>query len=275
MNPTWTSDDGRVRLFNADNRDVIASLSGIDAIITSPPYNLGNTTGGGLGNKGRHGKWQAAQAPDGLGNGYGDFKDHLPHEEYVAWQHEFLRACWGVLSDGGAIFYNHKQRIFNGRVVTPLDYVPEGLPIRQVIIWARAGGINFSPTHYMPTHEWIVLITKDGFRLKNQGASGVGDVWYIPQEPSKEHPAPFPNELPAKALETITADVVCDPFMGRGTVGEEAVKAGRQFIGIERHTPFFELAKRRIQDAMGMETKRNGVTQKRMFGQDINGVIQP
>lgn len=40
--------------------------------------------------------------------------------------------------------------------------------------------------------------------------------------------------------------VVLDPFMGSGTTGIAAVMEGRGFIGIEKHLPYFEIAKSRI-----------------------------
>lgn len=40
---------------------------------------------------------------------------------------------------------------------------------------------------------------------------------------------------------------------------------GRRFIGIEKEPAYFEIAKRRIMDALGMEVSFNGVTQRRMF----------
>jgi DNA modification methylase len=42
---------------------------------------------------------------------------------------------------------------------------------------------------------------------------------------------------------------VLDPFMGSGTTGVAAVQMGRDFIGIEREEPYFDIACRRIEDA--------------------------
>ena len=38
MEPTWVSPCGTVRLYNADCRDVLPTLSGVDAVVTDPPY---------------------------------------------------------------------------------------------------------------------------------------------------------------------------------------------------------------------------------------------
>ncbi len=41
--------------------------------------------------------------------------------------------------------------------------------------------------------------------------------------------------------------VVLDPFMGSGSTGKAAVREGMDFIGIERETEYFEIAKSRIE----------------------------
>lgn len=141
-----------------------------------------------LGGRGGPGKWSGGA----LAKGYGQVHDDaLPPEQYQAWQQNVLRECWRALAEDGAIYYNHKPRILNGVLHTPLEFNP-GLPLRQIVIWARAGGINFSTVFYCPTHEWLVIFAKPDFRLKSKGASGVGDVWRIPQESNNPHPAPFP-----------------------------------------------------------------------------------
>lgn len=248
---------GRSTLYLGDCVEVLPTLGPVDLVFTSPPYNLGNTSGGGfpnkrfghytadsrLGQRGGGGKW----ARPALAHGYGAHADAMPHYEYVAWQKEVLRLLWAQLSEAGAIFYNHKVRVLNGVAVTPLEYNP-GLPLRQIVIWARAGGINFSPAFYLPTHEWVTIFAKPDFRLKDKSASGAGDVWYIPQESGTEHPAPFPVGLPSRALLTTTAETVLDPFMGSGTTGIACHRAGRSFIGIEREAKWFDLACRRIEN---------------------------
>ena len=251
---------GNATLYLGDCRDVLPTLPAVDAVITSPPYNLGNTTGGGfpLGHydpskgmaaRGGQGKWGGGELKDG----YGIHDDAMPHEEYVAWQKDILQLCWAQLSPGGAIFYNHKPRVLGGVVVTPLTYNPD-LPVRQIVIWARSGGVNFSPAFYVPTHEWIVILAKPDFRLRDKAASGVGDVWRIHQnDGSNEHPAPFPLQLPAQILETTSAAVVCDPFMGSGTTGVACANLGRKFIGIEIEPKYFKVACERIAAAQAQQ----------------------
>jgi site-specific DNA-methyltransferase (adenine-specific) len=281
--PDWVSDCGTCRMYLGDCLEVLPRLGmQFDAVITSPKYNLGNTTGGGFPSLGHYdpaggyyvgrggGKWRKASEAHGIGHGYSsDDDDNMPHAEYVEWQQEFLRTCWANLSDDGAIFYNHKPRVLGGRLVTPLEYIPPELPIRQNIIWARAGGINFSPAFYLPTHEWVVIVARDAFRLKSKGASGIGDVWYIPQETGTEHPAPFPLKLPCNILETTTAQIICDPHAGSGTVGVACIRHGRTFIGIEKERRWFDLAVHRIGTELSAPRMfPETTTQRRMFEED-------
>lgn len=226
MTPYYSRDG--ITIFCGDCLEVMPQLSEIDLVITSPPYNLGISTGGGLKGATNSGKWKTAK----LANGYDTFSDALSTESYKKWQRKFLELSWKMLSKVGAIFYNHKPRVQAGILQLPLDLNPN-LPLRQIIIWKRAGGINFSPSHYLPIHEWIMIFAKPDFRLKNQGASGVGDVWEITQESNNSHPAPFPLELPTMIIETTNAQIICDPFMGSGTTLVAAQNEGRQAIGIE------------------------------------------
>lgn len=258
MTPYFESDG--IVIYHGRAEDVLPTLDtgSVDMVFTSPPYNLGNTTGGGfaaplghytvndrLGGRGnRFGKWSGGS----LASGYGTHDDAMPHDEYVAWQHAVLRECWRLLSDAGAIFYNHKPRVLGGRLVTPFEYLPAELvpSVRQVVIWSRAGGVNFSPAFYLPTHEWVVIVARQAFRLRDRSASGVGDVWTIAQESKTAHPAPFPLALPARAIETTTARVILDPFMGSGTTLRAAKDAGRRAIGIEADERWCEYAARRL-----------------------------
>lgn len=258
-------DSQGITLWNGDALEIMREMTAksVDMVLTSPPYNLGNTTGGGfagvrmghykasdpLGAKrGGGGKWNGGK----LADGYEAYNDALPHEEYVAWQHEILTECWRLLKDDGAIYYNHKTRVLDGIAVTPLTYNP-GLPLRQIVVWARAGGVNFSPAFYLPTHEWVMILAKPDFRLRDKAASGAGDVWYIPQESGTTHPAPFPLKLALQAIETTSCQVILDPFAGSGTTLRAAKDLRRRGIGIEVNESYCRLVTARMsQDVLAL-----------------------
>ena len=212
-----------------------------DAIITSPPYNLGNSSGAGVQSITSTSLWSACR----LGNGYSGHNDAMSGADYGMWQKEILQAMWNVLSDTGAIFYNHKPRIQHGQVTLPTEYNPD-LPLRQIIIWDRGSRFNFSPTFFCPQHEWIMVFAKPGFRLNNQKASAIGDVWRIPPTRKEPHPVSFPEQLVRNILENIPAQRVLDPFMGQGTVGKVCKELGLHFTGIDSDPHFVKIAKEHI-----------------------------
>lgn len=211
----------------------------VDLVVTSPPYNLKNSTGNGM-KDGRGGKWPNAA----LQEGYESHNDAMPHDEYVAWQRDCLAAMMRVVRDDGAIFYNHKWRVQGGLLQDRSDIV-DGFPVRQIIVWQRSGGINFNPGYFLPTYEVIYLIAKPRFVLRG-GASRLGDVWQIPQETKNPHPAPFPVELAQRAIGATEACIVLDPFIGSGTTAIAATAEGRRWIGIEISETYCRLARERI-----------------------------
>ncbi len=242
--------DDLVTLHHGDCLDVLPTISGVDLVITSPPYNLSAAPWGHLGHykqgdqTGSGKAWLGASKAGG-GIAYDTHDDSMPWVEYESWQKKCLSAMWSALTDRGAIYYNHKPRVVGERVWLPTELNP-GLPLRQVVIWARSGGMGYTPTAYMSTHEWVLVIAKPEFRLKSRGASGVGDVWSVPQQPNADHPAPFPIAIPARAIDTTEPKLVLDPFAGSGSTLIAASNAGVPSIGIEKSERYCELIARRL-----------------------------
>jgi modification methylase len=211
----------------------------IDVIVTSPPYNIRNSTGGGMRNKGG-GRWKNC----GLLNGYDGLSDDMPHAEYVASQRRCLTAMMRVLKADGAIFYNHKPRV-QGGLWQDRDEIVAGFPRRQEIIWERAGGINSNRGYFLPTYEVIYLICKPEFKLA-EGANAMCDVWHIPQESGGAQQPAFPVELARRCIQSTDAQVVLDPFMGSGTTAVAAELLGRHWIGIDQSQKYCDDANERL-----------------------------
>ena len=230
------------KIINADCMDVLKKLpdNSIDVVVTSPPYNLKNSTGNGM-KDGRGGKWANAALIDG----YENYDDCMPAEEYAKWQHEVLMELVRIIKDDGAIFYNHKWRVQAGLIQDRRDIVYD-VPLRQIIIWKRKGGINFNAGYFLPTYEVIDLIAKKDFKLAPH-TNSYGDVWEIMQEQRNDHPAPFPVELIDRIVSSTTGQIILDPFMGSGTTAVVAAGLGRDFIGIEKSAKYCEAALARLE----------------------------
>ena len=109
----------------------------VDLVITSPPYNLKNSTGNGM-KDGRGGKWEHAA----LQKGYSHHDDAMPHEEYVKWQKDCLKEMMRIIPENGAIFYNHKWRVQAGLLAGSTGYCRR---------------ISYTPNYYLETKRRIEL----------------------------------------------------------------------------------------------------------------------
>ena len=229
------------RIIQGDCLEVMQKLPDgcVNLIITSPPYNLKNSTGNGM-KDGRGGKWKNAA----LVKGYSNHNDNMPHTEYVSWQRACLSEMMRLIPDNGAIFYNHKWRVQNGLLQDRQDIVKD-FPVRQIIIWKRKGGINFNPGYFLPTYEVIYLIAKKEFKLIPK-ANSYGDVWEFKQEMKNSHPAPFPVDLIDRIISSTYAEIIFDPFIGSGTTAIAALKNNRKYLGIELSPEYVKMAIERI-----------------------------
>lgn len=109
--PLWLNCENKI--ICGDSLTIMKQLptGSVNLIVTSPPYNLKNSTGNGMSVNTKSGKWAGAA----LQKGYSHYDDCMPHEEYAKWQNDCLKEMYRLLSEDGAIFYNHKRRVQNGR----------------------------------------------------------------------------------------------------------------------------------------------------------------
>jgi DNA modification methylase len=132
------------------------------------------------------------------------------------------------------------------------------LDFKQMIVWDKGPmGMGW---HYRRSYETILVAQQPGAacawhddsnRIENiirPGYAGIRKI--IPQK--TDHPTPKPPELAQYfiKLHTKPGQIVFDPFMGGGSTGVAAVREGRQFIGIEIEERWFDIACRKIENAM-------------------------
>ena len=206
----------------------------IDLIITSPPYNIG-----------RKGKLKAKNYKSKVSVGYSDYDDCRDQADYEQWQHQCLEEMFRLLKPDGAIFYNHKFRIKDGKLLDHSHILKE-MPVRQMIIWHKNSFCNFNDHFFVPCYEVIYMIAKPQFRLRPH-ANGCGDVWNIPKENKVDHPAPFPVELPKRIIQSTTAKLVLDPFCGSGSTLVAAKQLGIDYIGCDISPTYCGIAQGRVQ----------------------------
>ena len=146
------------------------------------------------------------------------------------------------------MFYNHKNRIHKGEIVSPYKWLfKTPFKIRQEIIWDRGSGQNVNRCRYIPTTELIFWLTKsESPRFdRTRDTMFKNEVWQFRFEKGTEHPAPFPLLLPNNIIPCISKGeriTVLDPFMGSGTVAVSAKNNGCNYIGFEKFQKYVDMA---------------------------------
>lgn len=240
---------GDATLYLGDCREILPTLSGIDAVVTSPPYN--QMTGlmrppSGTWAKSDFGrafvdKWQS--------DGYADDKDE---DEYQSEQNILFSAIRNVCKPTASLFYNHQLRWRDGNCIHPITWFqPSGWKLRTEIIWDRGGGMMFNARMFVRFDERVLWFTAGDKWKWCQEFVGDGTIWRIAREQDKEHPVAYPVELPLRCIRASTDihDTVLDPFCGSASTGVACAKLGRKFIGVEIERKYFDIACRRLEAA--------------------------
>ena len=115
--------------------------------------------------------------------------------------------------------------------------------MKNIIVWNKG---NFGTGNYYRYKYELCLFGLKGDRKLN--SHNVADVIEADGTGNKLHPTQKPTSLIKTFVEQSTrgGEVVFDPFMGSGTVGEVCKKMNRDFIGCEISKEYFEIAENRI-----------------------------
>ena len=168
---------------------------------------------------------------------------------------------YGIGEDGGAcrtrskpgISKHEKRNWDRSRPDKHVFDVMRTISTNQVIF-----GGNYFADLLPPTMGWIYWRKlmggdfSDGELAWTSYNKALKEFTKSPHGMDKVHPTQKPLALMKWVIENYTdeGDTVFDPFMGSGTTGVAAVQLGRKFIGIEIDETYYEIAKKRISQAM-------------------------
>lgn len=212
---------GNATLYCGDAYDILPRLGWFDALVMDPPYKF-RAAGGGLFRQSRQGMDQIIA--EGLDQG-------------------FDPAIINPLMCGAVVVFCH-----NDQLPKLLPYLDGSFRQQALCIWRKRNPLPVANKHYRPVMEFYVHAWNDGFHpqgaLANldrqiEAASPRGDDKY-------GHATVKPDIVMDKIIHNVAGRSVCDPFMGTGSTGVAAIRAGRRFVGIEKNIIHFETACRRI-----------------------------
>jgi DNA modification methylase len=243
---------GRHRLVCGDTSDdrVVANATigeAVSLVVTSPPYNQKID---GFKPSGMHKEHRWVTKVGALA-----YADNLPEREYQDWQRDLLNLWFSIMRDGGAVFYNHKNRYRDKRVVSPLAWLPGPFAFRQEIIWRRPGSVTQNARMFLPCDERIFWLYKgndftfdDTVEIKTWST-----VWDISPTVNLTHAVAFPVELPERCIRaaSVPDDLVFDPFSGSGTTIIAAEQTQRRCAAIEKLPHYVDVAVLRWQAFTG------------------------
>jgi site-specific DNA-methyltransferase (adenine-specific)/modification methylase len=208
---------GDATLYLGDCMEVLPTLGKVDAVVTDPPYGIGEAGG----EKHRYGP--------------GRTRFISPKHQNYGWDGERPPvAVFDLIKEAAPIWF-----ICGGNYFA--DLFP---PSMGWLYWDKKLGGDFSDGELIYTNKRMALRSLSVHAF--EGLSGGKD---------RQHPTQKPIKLMAWCLGFIPdANTVLDPFMGSGTTGVACVQLGRSFIGIEREPKYFDIACERIYNAYRQNT---------------------
>jgi modification methylase len=212
----------------------------VDISVTSPPYNKNGKSHG----------WLVQNS------GYSHYDDQMVEKRYQEWQINVLNELHRITKLGGSLFYNHKIRWKKGKLIHPYEWISKSdWVLRQEIVWDRTLAANIRGWRFWQQEEHIYWLYKPignhlvGKELESRHAK-MGSIWQFDPVPrNKNHPAPFPIEIPIRIIYSMPGEgkkVVLDPFCGTGTTLVAAKILGHDYIGIDISPDYVEFTKQRL-----------------------------
>lgn len=235
------------KIYNEDCLQLLSRIENesVDIVVTSPPYNKNIYAS----SSGDTKSWSNLR---GRQIAYDTYDDAMAPEDYERWQKKVISECLRILKPTGSMFYNHKDILVDGLIVSP-KWVYD-FPVHQQIVWNRGSSLANDPHYFQPITEYIYWIVKDPKQFYFDKSKSVfrQSVWHINFDINTDHPAPFPIKLAQNCIVTTappqnTQCIVYDPFMGSASTAIAAIRENCHYIGSEISPKYCEMANKRIQ----------------------------
>lgn len=223
-----------IDLYLGDCRDILPTIGRVGSVISDPPYEAVMQN-----------KWGvlSRNAPS----------SHVRHEDlgFDAIDHmrDDVASVAVAACDGWLVLFCMAEGVRAWRDAIEAS----GARYKRAMVWVKPDAMpQFNGQGPSVGHEMLVAAWCGTGHSKWNGGGKPGVFTFNKNTIGAEHPTQKPLPLMAELVRLFSfpGEVVCDPFAGSGTTGIAAVKLGRRFIGIEQDQKWFDLACRRISDAL-------------------------
>lgn len=227
---TFSINIGPAILYHGDANEIRPTLGRFDADVLDPPYEF-NNSGGGAFRKARGASDQIVD--EALDQGF----DH------------------GIINPllcGAVVVFCH-----NDQLPKLLPYLTGSFHRFVALQWIKPNPSPMRNKHYLADTEHFIHAWNRGFHPVGDHHDMHRTIEAMPM-PSKTfgHPTVKPDKVMSKIMRNLNGETVCDPFMGTGSTGVAAIRAGKRFVGIEKNALHFATARERIAQAWAeMEAK--------------------
>jgi len=209
---------GDATLYLAENADLLPTLDRRCRVVSDPPYGMGWNTDSTRFTGGNHSRGEG-------------------------------RADWGEIRGDAEPFDPTPWLAFSETVLWGANHYFQRLPVGRTLLWIK------KPTHLLGT---FLSDFEVGWATGGHGCFAHFRQFPPPSRIVENdgrnvgHPTQKPISLMAWCIAEFTraGTPIIDPFMGSGTTGVAAVRLGQPFIGIEREPKYFDVACRRIAEAV-------------------------
>lgn len=227
----------RYTLYCGDCLEILPELSGVDSVITDPPYSSGARTATSI--RARAGMTRGEQWKDEV-----LMNDRMTTTGFVWMMRHVAIDCAAILSPGGSFlsFIDWRQypQLY-GAIET------SNLRIQNLVVWDKE--VIGMGNGFRNRHELIIHASNGVPNVFDKGTANIITAKRISS--SDIHPTEKPESIYLSILPVISDKhhTILDPFMGSGTTGVACANLGRKFIGIEIEPKYYDIARRRISDA--------------------------
>lgn len=182
--------------------------------------------------------------------GAGRFRKERKHMAEIAdagIDQDFDHSIINPLMAGATICFCHK------------DQLPKLLPLLngqyhrfELLEWRKTNPLPVANKNYRPDREFYLHAwSRDHEPVGDleDKATTVKARSDLTMKKRFGHPTIKPDAVMDKIIRNVAGNTVCDPFMGTGSTGVAAIKAGKTFFGIESNPRWFDAAVTRISEA--------------------------